>query len=218
MLSFWLFVAGFGRLYSTLSWWNEEWFLHGKLLPANKDQVWQRDYWWTGWYVWTNAWYVATFSLYHLDASIRTERLSLFWHLFFRVGSGIGTGPGVIQDHYSPTMGRHRPHPHYNGHIVNGNGSHQPQFEAGSKPFIKPSQVCTTDLQYITGQNVPRGDSRVSPYLSKRIQSPSQGHLSPVFNHKQNHLVQMQSKDVAQRFGKKGKVNADEVNLVLPTV
>lgn len=42
-------------------------------------------------------------------------------------------------------------------------------------------------------------------------ESLSQGQNSPVFNHKQNHLVQMQSKDMAPRFGKKGKVNADEV-------
>nr|XP_046243811.1 eukaryotic translation initiation factor 4 gamma 2a isoform X2 [Scatophagus argus] len=94
-------------------------------------------------------------------------------------GSGIGTGPGVIQDHYSPTMGRHRTNPHYNGHIMNGNSLHQPQFEAGSKPFIKSNQ----------GQN------------------------SPVFNHKQNHSVQMQSKDMTPRFSKKGKVNADEISL-----
>ncbi|KAM7424171.1 hypothetical protein PAMA_000490 [Pampus argenteus] len=94
-------------------------------------------------------------------------------------GSGIGTGPGVIQDHYSPTMGRHRTNPLFNGHIGNGNGSHQPQFEAASKPFIKPNQ----------GQN------------------------SPVFNHKQNISVQMQSKDMAPRFTKKGKLNADEISL-----
>ncbi|XP_041643059.1 eukaryotic translation initiation factor 4 gamma 2-like [Cheilinus undulatus] len=94
-------------------------------------------------------------------------------------GSGIGTGPGVIQDHYSPTMGRHRTNPHYNGHIVNGNGAHQPQFESGSKPFIKQNQ----------------------------------GQHSPVFSHKQNHSVQMQSKDMAPRFSKKGKVNADEISL-----
>ncbi|XP_062278880.1 eukaryotic translation initiation factor 4 gamma 2a [Scomber scombrus] len=96
-------------------------------------------------------------------------------------GSGIGTGPGVIQDHYSPTMGRHRTNPLYNGHIGNGNGSHQPQFEAANKPFIKPNQ----------GQN------------------------SPVFNHKQNITVQMQmqSKDMAPRFSKKGKLNADEISL-----
>ncbi|XP_074522620.1 eukaryotic translation initiation factor 4 gamma 2a [Halichoeres trimaculatus] len=94
-------------------------------------------------------------------------------------GCGIGTGPGVIQDHYSPTMGRHRTNPHYNGHTVNGNGAHQPQFEAGSKPYIKPNQ----------------------------------GQGSPVFSHKQNHSVQMQSKDMAPRFSKKGKVNADEISL-----
>lgn len=39
----------------------------------------------------------------------------------------------------------------------------------------------------------------------------SQGQSSPVFSHKQNLMVQMQSKDMAPRFGKKGKVNADEV-------
>uniref|UniRef100_A0A3P8X0K0 Eukaryotic translation initiation factor 4 gamma 2 n=2 Tax=Cynoglossus semilaevis TaxID=244447 RepID=A0A3P8X0K0_CYNSE len=92
-------------------------------------------------------------------------------------GSGIGTGPGVIQDHYSPTMGRHRTNPLFNGHISNGNGSIQPQFEAGSKPFVKQSQG------------------------------------SPVFNHKQNHSGQTQSKDMASRFSKKGKLNADEISL-----
>uniref|UniRef100_A0A8C2ZNE5 Eukaryotic translation initiation factor 4 gamma 2 n=1 Tax=Cyclopterus lumpus TaxID=8103 RepID=A0A8C2ZNE5_CYCLU len=39
------------------------------------------------------------------------------------------------------------------------------------------------------------------------------GQGSPVFNHKQNHAVQMQSKDMAPRFVKKGKVNADEISL-----
>ena len=60
---------------------------------------------------------------------------------YVSIGIGIGTGPGVIQDHYSPTMGRHRTTPLYNGHIGNGNSSHQPQFEAGSKPFVKQNQV-----------------------------------------------------------------------------
>jgi len=94
-------------------------------------------------------------------------------------GIGIGTGPGVIQDHYSPTMGRHRTNPLFNGHIGNANGSHQPQFDTGSKPFIKPNQ----------------------------------GQSSPLFNHKQSHSVQMQSKDMAPRFIKKGKLNADEISL-----
>lgn len=60
-------------------------------------------------------------------------------------GSGIGTGPGVIQDHYSPTFGRHRANPMFNGHTGNVNGSHQPQFENGAKTFTKPNQ----------GQNSP---------------------------------------------------------------
>nr|XP_061819394.1 eukaryotic translation initiation factor 4 gamma 2-like [Nerophis lumbriciformis] len=93
-------------------------------------------------------------------------------------GIGIGTGPGVIQDHYSPTMGRHRSNP-FNGHIAISNGSHQPQFDAGSKPYVKPMQ----------------------------------GQGSPVFSHKQNGSVQMQSKDMGPRFSKKGKLNADEISL-----
>uniref|UniRef100_W5M8G5 Eukaryotic translation initiation factor 4 gamma 2 n=2 Tax=Lepisosteus oculatus TaxID=7918 RepID=W5M8G5_LEPOC len=55
-------------------------------------------------------------------------------------GSGIGTGPGVIQDRFSPTMGRHRSNPLFNGH-----GGHiapvpQSQFEMGGKPFMKSNQ------------------------------------------------------------------------------
>uniref|UniRef100_A0A673CEK3 Eukaryotic translation initiation factor 4 gamma 2 n=1 Tax=Sphaeramia orbicularis TaxID=375764 RepID=A0A673CEK3_9TELE len=89
-------------------------------------------------------------------------------------GSGIGTGPGVIQDHYSPTMGRHRTNPLFNGHIGNGNSSHQPQFENGNKPYIKQSQVLI------------------------------------IFG---NQSAQMQSKDMAPRFTKKGKLNAEEISL-----
>ncbi|KAF7667242.1 hypothetical protein LDENG_00071240 [Lucifuga dentata] len=55
-------------------------------------------------------------------------------------GIGIGTGPGVIQDHYSPTMGRHRTNPLFNGHSGNSIPSHQSQFDVGSKPFLKPNQ------------------------------------------------------------------------------
>uniref|UniRef100_A0A3B3Z130 Eukaryotic translation initiation factor 4 gamma 2 n=1 Tax=Poecilia mexicana TaxID=48701 RepID=A0A3B3Z130_9TELE len=62
-------------------------------------------------------------------------------------GIGIGTGPGVIQDHFSPTMGRHRASPLFNGHMGNGNASHQPQFEPGSKPFTKPNQISLRPAQ-----------------------------------------------------------------------
>lgn len=57
------------------------------------------------------------------------------------LGCGIGTGPGVIHDHYSPTMGRHRTNPHYSDHAVNGSSLHQTQFDSGNKPFIKQNQV-----------------------------------------------------------------------------
>lgn len=57
------------------------------------------------------------------------------------LGCGIGTGPGVIRDHYSPTMGRHRMNPHFSDHAVNGSSLHQTQFDAGNKPFTKQNQV-----------------------------------------------------------------------------
>uniref|UniRef100_A0A8C3FC22 Eukaryotic translation initiation factor 4 gamma 2 n=1 Tax=Chrysemys picta bellii TaxID=8478 RepID=A0A8C3FC22_CHRPI len=52
-------------------------------------------------------------------------------------GSGIGTGPGVIQDRFSPTMGRHRSNQLFNGH-----GGHlippaQSQFGDLGKSFLK---------------------------------------------------------------------------------
>ncbi|XP_066556511.1 eukaryotic translation initiation factor 4 gamma 2b isoform X2 [Amia ocellicauda] len=50
-------------------------------------------------------------------------------------GSGIGTGPGVIQDRFSPTMGRHRSNPLFNGHSGHIVPVPQSQFEIGGKPF-----------------------------------------------------------------------------------
>ncbi|TTD32922.1 Eukaryotic translation initiation factor 4 gamma 2 [Bagarius yarrelli] len=52
-------------------------------------------------------------------------------------GCGIGTGPGVIQDRYSPTMGRHRTNPLFNGHSGHMAPAPQSQFD---KPFMKPNQ------------------------------------------------------------------------------
>ncbi|XP_051512180.1 eukaryotic translation initiation factor 4 gamma 2-like [Myxocyprinus asiaticus] len=55
-------------------------------------------------------------------------------------GSGIGTGPGVIQDRFSPTLGRHRTNPLFNGHSGHMASQPQSQFDLGMKPFIKTSQ------------------------------------------------------------------------------
>uniref|UniRef100_A0A4W3GQB3 Eukaryotic translation initiation factor 4, gamma 2a n=1 Tax=Callorhinchus milii TaxID=7868 RepID=A0A4W3GQB3_CALMI len=55
-------------------------------------------------------------------------------------GSGIGTGPGVIQDRFSPTMGRHRSNQLFNGH--GGHAPPQSQFgEMGNKSFLKTNQL-----------------------------------------------------------------------------
>uniref|UniRef100_A0A8C8IGB4 Eukaryotic translation initiation factor 4 gamma 2 n=1 Tax=Oncorhynchus tshawytscha TaxID=74940 RepID=A0A8C8IGB4_ONCTS len=66
-------------------------------------------------------------------------------------GGGIGTGPGVIQDRFSPTLGRHRSNPLFN---VNGHNGHntapQPQspFEIGAnKSFIKSNQISLRPAQ-----------------------------------------------------------------------
>ncbi|KTG45006.1 hypothetical protein cypCar_00004358, partial [Cyprinus carpio] len=55
-------------------------------------------------------------------------------------GSGIGTGPGVIQDRFSPTLGRHRTNPLFNGHSGHMASQPQSQFDLGMKPFIKSNQ------------------------------------------------------------------------------
>jgi len=55
-------------------------------------------------------------------------------------GCGIGTGPGVIQDRYSPTMGRHRINPLFNGHSGHAAPAPQSQFDMGGKSFMKSNQ------------------------------------------------------------------------------
>ncbi|XP_059507827.1 eukaryotic translation initiation factor 4 gamma 2-like [Stegostoma tigrinum] len=76
-------------------------------------------------------------------------------------GSGIGTGPGVIQDRFSPTMGRHRSNQLFNGH--GGHVPPQSQFgEMGSKSFLKSNQG---QNQHYHGQN--QGHSSQQPTQSK---------------------------------------------------
>lgn len=67
--------------------------------------------------------------------------------IFKSTGSGIGTGPGVIQDRFSPTLGRHRTNPLFNG----GHMASQPQtqFDLGLKPFIKSNQVGSMFLLHL---------------------------------------------------------------------
>jgi len=60
---------------------------------------------------------------------------------FICAGIGIGTGPGVIQDRFSPTLGRHRTNPLFNGHSGHMTSQPQSQFDLGMKPFIKSNQV-----------------------------------------------------------------------------
>lgn len=105
-------------------------------------------------------------------------------------------------------MGRHRTNPHYD-HMANGNSLHQPQFDGGNKPFIKPNQV---RRRAPSSSLLSQWKLVACPYNCVNISL--QGQNSPVFSHKQNLMVQMQSKDMAPRFGKKGKVNADEVRMV----
>lgn len=73
-------------------------------------------------------------------------------------GGGIGTGPGVIQEeHYSPTLGRHRSNGLFNGHgpyinppthtlgaFINPNTHNQ--LDRGGKAFNKPNQAQRVSL------------------------------------------------------------------------
>jgi hypothetical protein len=59
---------------------------------------------------------------------------------FCSIGSGIGTGPGVIEDCYNPNMDRHRINPRFNGHNAL-NAPSQSQFNMGGRTLIKPNQV-----------------------------------------------------------------------------
>lgn len=78
---------------------------------------------------------------------IDTEYISSAFSLAFKcvlqlfnvcIGCGIGTGPGVIQDRFSPTLGRHRTNPLFNGHMAFAQPS---QFDLAINPFIKSNQV-----------------------------------------------------------------------------
>uniref|UniRef100_A0A7M4EE27 Eukaryotic translation initiation factor 4 gamma 2 n=1 Tax=Crocodylus porosus TaxID=8502 RepID=A0A7M4EE27_CROPO len=61
-------------------------------------------------------------------------------------GSGIGTGPGVIQDRFSPTMGRHRSNQLFNGHGGHLMPPAQSQFGDLGKSFLK-SQISLRPAQ-----------------------------------------------------------------------
>ncbi|XP_032974781.1 eukaryotic translation initiation factor 4 gamma 2 [Rhinolophus ferrumequinum] len=87
-------------------------------------------------------------------------------------GSGIGTGPGVIQDRFSPTMGRHRSNQLFNGHGGHIMPPTQSQFgEMGGK-FMKSqglSQLYHNQSQGLLSQL--QGQSKdMPPRFSKKGQ------------------------------------------------
>uniref|UniRef100_A0A8C1ZWJ8 Eukaryotic translation initiation factor 4 gamma 2 n=1 Tax=Cyprinus carpio TaxID=7962 RepID=A0A8C1ZWJ8_CYPCA len=77
-------------------------------------------------------------------------------------GSGIGTGPGVIQDRYSPTMGR-RTNPLFNGH--SGHMAPAPQ------PFMKSNQGQNLLFQNQTHSSQQQAQSKdMAPRFIKKGQ------------------------------------------------
>lgn len=82
---------------------------------------------------------------------LRFVLISLLYLVFS--GSGIGTGPGVIQDRYSPTMGRHRTNPLFNGHGGHIAPQPQSQFDMGPKSFVKSNQVILLKVEIKIGQS-----------------------------------------------------------------
>ncbi|XP_034046686.1 eukaryotic translation initiation factor 4 gamma 2a [Thalassophryne amazonica] len=108
-------------------------------------------------------------------------------------GSEIGTGPGVIQDHYSPTMGHHYSPPmgrHRSSPLFNGDSY---QFEVGHKPFMKSSQGQKSP---VFNQKQHHSKSRdASPrFIKKGRLSPDEISLRPAqtFNMNKNQVPKQQ--------------------------
>uniref|UniRef100_A0A8C7QWL8 Eukaryotic translation initiation factor 4 gamma 2 n=1 Tax=Oncorhynchus mykiss TaxID=8022 RepID=A0A8C7QWL8_ONCMY len=135
-------------------------------------------------------------------------------------GGGIGTGPGVIQDRFSPTMGRHRSNPLYNG---NGHNSHntapqpQSQFEMGSnKPFIKSNQISLRPAQsFLLNKNqVPKLQPQMPTMIPPSTNTPPMGQ-SPQLGLKSNPLP-IQEKP--QKSSKKPPPAREELLKITETV
>ncbi|XP_073709757.1 eukaryotic translation initiation factor 4 gamma 2b isoform X2 [Misgurnus anguillicaudatus] len=89
-------------------------------------------------------------------------------------GSGIGTGPGVIQDRFSPTLGRHRTNQLYNGHSGHMAAQPQSQFDMGLKPFIKSNQISLRPAQsFLLNKNqVPKLQPQIPTMIPPSAQPP----------------------------------------------
>uniref|UniRef100_A0A672LT72 Eukaryotic translation initiation factor 4 gamma 2 n=1 Tax=Sinocyclocheilus grahami TaxID=75366 RepID=A0A672LT72_SINGR len=89
-------------------------------------------------------------------------------------GSGIGTGPGVIQDRFSPTLGRHRTNPLFNGHSGHMASQPQSQFDLGMKPFIKSNQISLRPAQsFLMNKNqVPKLQPQIPTMIPPSAQPP----------------------------------------------
>uniref|UniRef100_A0A3Q3NKZ4 Eukaryotic translation initiation factor 4 gamma 2 n=1 Tax=Mastacembelus armatus TaxID=205130 RepID=A0A3Q3NKZ4_9TELE len=89
-------------------------------------------------------------------------------------GSGIGTGPGVIQDRYSPTMGRHRTNPLFNGHSGHIAPQPQSQFDMGPKSFVKSNQISLRPAQsFLLNKNqVPKLQPQIPTMMPPSTQPP----------------------------------------------
>lgn len=119
---------------------DEDGLLPGEPLHPQPSEAGQRDAGRIGRHVWTDARSAPpTPVMSRLVLCLRQTSVYLF--LFCSSGSGIGTGPGVIQDRYSPTMGRHRTNPLFNGHGGHIAPPPQSQFDMGPKSFVKSNQV-----------------------------------------------------------------------------
>lgn len=132
-------TAGFGCFHpGTHVSGDKDGLLPGKPLHTQQSETGQRDTGRIGRHVWTDA----RFAL--RPSFLTCNSVSKASPVFTTLGSGIGTGPGVIQDRYSPTMGRHRTNPLFNGHGGHIAPPPQSQFDVGSKSFVKSNQVILT--------------------------------------------------------------------------
>ncbi|KAF5897482.1 eukaryotic translation initiation factor 4 gamma 2-like, partial [Clarias magur] len=89
-------------------------------------------------------------------------------------GSGIGTGPGVIQDRFSPTLGRHRTNPLFNGHMAFAQPS---QFDLAINPFMKSNQISLRPAQsFMLNKNqVSKLQPQIPTMMPPSAQTPPLG-------------------------------------------
>ena len=115
-------------------------------------------------------------------------------------GSVIGTGPGVIQDRFSPTMGRHRSNQLFNGH-----GGH----------IMPPTQSQFGEMggKFMKSQGLSQLSHNQSQGLLSQLQGQSKG-MPPLFSKK----GQLNADEISLRPAQSFLMNKNQVPQLQPQI